>query len=104
MAHENPWESIRSLRRLARREPELLANGHGLLVEHPARALGEKADRVEAAARQVLDLHRRGWSASRIERNVFNGGRTPDRILALITRGEFRRRNFVRAVIAHAED
>lgn len=104
MTHENPWESIRSLRRLAEREPALLANGHGLVLDHPARALREKAERVEEAAHHVLQLHRRGWPASRIERRVFDGGRARDRILAVITRGEFCRRNFVRAVIFHAGD
>jgi len=102
MTHENPFESIASLRRIAELEPSRLLNGHGGDIGEPAPRLRRKADRIEEAAQGVLDLRREGRSPGAIERTLFPGGRQQDRMFALVSAGEFRRRNFVEAVLRHA--
>ena len=103
MSHENPWESIASLRRIADLQPSRLLNGHGLLMADPARRLRRKADRIEESARRILELHRQGHSLRAIERAVFRGAWRQDRLFGIISAGEFRRRNFVAAVLSKAE-
>lgn len=101
MRHENPYETVDSLRRSARLNPERLVNGHGLILENPAKAMEEKALKIEEAAFKIVQLHRLGHIESRIERVVFQEGRMRDKIMAFVTVGEFCRRNFIRACIRH---
>jgi len=101
MSHENPYESIESLRRVAELKPRRMFNGHGLTVDDPAEALFAKADKLEAAARQVLEMHHQGASHRRIQNAIFKTGRAKDFTLMLLTGGEFSRRCFVEACIAH---
>jgi glyoxylase-like metal-dependent hydrolase (beta-lactamase superfamily II) len=101
MAHENPFESIASLRRVAALAPTRMLTGHGLCLENPAAALEEKAAQVEEAAGRVLELHRQGRSADDIARAVFPGGWVKDKAMQWFTAGEFSRACFVRAVIRH---
>jgi ribonuclease/clavin/mitogillin len=103
MSHENPYQSIESLRRAAGLKPRRMFNGHGLTIDDPAEALLQKADKIEAAARQVLQMHHQGASLRKIQNAVFKTGRARDRAMALLTGGEFSRKNFVKACIAHAE-
>jgi len=103
MSHENPYDSIRSLRRAAGLDARLMLNGHGLVTGDVSRRLARKADRIEAAASQVLKLHARGRSPGRIVRQVFPQGNFKDRIMSAVTQGEFCRLNFVRACIRHRE-
>lgn len=102
MSHENPYESIRSLRRVADLEPSLMLTGHGLAVKDPASRLREKADRIDEAAGRITELHGRGLSTRAIVRRVFDAGRPKDLVLAMLTEGEFSRANLVRACIRHA--
>jgi len=102
MSHEDPYESIASLRRVADLEPARMLTGHGLSMERPAAALREKAARIEAAAGEILRLHRAGLPEREICRRVFPGGRAKDRFLELLTQGEFSRLNLVRACIRRA--
>jgi endoribonuclease LACTB2 len=100
MSHEDPFESVRSLRRLAALAPTLMLTGHALAVERPAELLSRKADAIERAAERVLELHARGTSEERLAREVFpSRGRAKDRFLERLTEGEFSRRNFVRACL-----
>jgi glyoxylase-like metal-dependent hydrolase (beta-lactamase superfamily II) len=99
MSHENPFESIRSLRRVADLSPRRMLNGHGLVMDDPVNSLREKADKIEEAAGRVGEMHRRGDSERRIVRRVFSNGWAKDWFTATLTRGEFSRRNFVRACI-----
>jgi len=102
MTHENPLDSIDSLRRIADLEPSRLLNGHGLTLDGPAERLRAKADRIEETAHRILYLYRQGHTQRAIERAVFRGGWRQDRNFALVSAGEFRRRNFVTAVLRHA--
>lgn len=101
MTHENPYETIASLRRIADLEPALVLTGHDLALERPAARLRQKADRIEEAAGRVLELRREGLGARAIQRRIFRSGRTADRLIAAMTGGEFSRANFVRACLRH---
>jgi glyoxylase-like metal-dependent hydrolase (beta-lactamase superfamily II) len=101
MSYENPYQSVESLRRVAELKPRRMLNGHGLTLDDPADELLLKADKIEAAARQVLDMHHQGASRSRILNALFKDGRIKDWFHVLLTGGEFSRRNFVKACIAH---
>jgi glyoxylase-like metal-dependent hydrolase (beta-lactamase superfamily II) len=103
MTHENPFESVASLRRVAALEPRVMLTGHGDVVDAPAGPLRDKADRIEDAAAAVIDLHARGWSTAAILRDVFPRGAAKDRLSAWMTEGEFSRANFVRACLIHAD-
>jgi glyoxylase-like metal-dependent hydrolase (beta-lactamase superfamily II) len=102
MSHENPYESIASLRRVARSRPRLMLTGHGRRIDDPTAALLEKADRIERAARRVLRLARDGVPECVIVAAVFRSGHARDRLMQAITGGEFSRTNFVRACLENA--
>lgn len=104
LIQENPYDLIDSLRRVAEIEPRLMLTGHGLLVENPAPRLRAKADKVEAAAARVVELHGRGMPDRRIVHQVFSNGHRRDRTIQFLTQGEFSRMNFVRAAVVHAHD
>jgi len=101
MRHENPFDSIASLRRVADLEPALLASGHDGLIERPAARLRSKADRIEEAAQRVLRRHAEGWSVEATRRDVFHGDHVREGLFLWTTWGEFSEGNFVRAVIRH---
>ncbi len=103
MLQENPYELVESLRRVADLEPRLLLSGHGLILEHPSERLRLKADRIESAATKVLKLHDQGVVETEITHRVFRGHWARDLWGAWMTRGEFSRRNFVRAALRYAE-
>jgi glyoxylase-like metal-dependent hydrolase (beta-lactamase superfamily II) len=102
MTYENPYESIESLRRVAELKPRRMLNGHGLVLDNPAEQMHCKADKIEAAARQVLEMHHQGASHRQIMNTIFQNGRARDWFTALLTGGEFSRKNFVKACIAHS--
>lgn len=99
MAHESPDEIARSLRRVAALEPRRLLSGHGLILEDPAARLRLKAERIECAASAVRALHHRGAAPAEIAHRIFRGGWARERWGAWMTRGEFSRLCFVRAVL-----
>jgi glyoxylase-like metal-dependent hydrolase (beta-lactamase superfamily II) len=102
LTHENPYDLVGSLRRVAAVEPRLMLTGHGLILEHPAPRLRTKADRIEAAAARAINLHRDGMDDRRVVREIFPNGDGRDRLIGGLTQGEFSRLNFVRAAVLHA--
>jgi len=102
MSHENPFESVVSLRSVADLDPSWMLSGHGLAMEKPAGALRAKADRIEAVAAETVRLSRAGVPESAILSHVFPDGHLLDLAFAALTRGEFSRRNFVRNCILYA--
>jgi glyoxylase-like metal-dependent hydrolase (beta-lactamase superfamily II) len=103
MSHENPFDSIASLRRVADLEPSWMLTGHGLAVERPAALLRRKADAIEQAAGTILELHARGLSPTAITWRLFPRGRALDLWMGTLTMGEFSRGCLVRACIGHAQ-
>jgi glyoxylase-like metal-dependent hydrolase (beta-lactamase superfamily II) len=101
MTQENPYDLVESLRRVAAVEPRLMLTGHGGVVDNPVPRLRAKADRVEEAAAKAVDLRRRGVSEREVVRRLFPAGNGKDRMLELLTQGEFSRVNFVRAAVLH---
>jgi glyoxylase-like metal-dependent hydrolase (beta-lactamase superfamily II) len=102
MAHENPFESITSLRRVAALEPTWMLSGHALVVERPASLLRRKADAIEQVAGRILELHGRGLPPAAIVWRIFPRGRALDLWMGALTGGEFSRGCLVRAVLRHA--
>ncbi len=102
MRTENPFEIIRSLRRVADLDPRRLYNGHGLILERPAKRLRLKAERIERFAERALELREQGFSNGAIQRRLFRQGRLRDLFIAFTSWGDFSRRNLLRAVFRHA--
>jgi len=102
MTYENPYQSIRSLRRAADLDPGRMLTGHGLVVHRPAERLRAKADRIEAAAERAVALHAQGLEPAEAARRIFGDERPKDRWMNFMTAGEFSRFNFVRASITRA--
>lgn len=99
MPQEDPYAIIKTLKRLAELPAEVLYNGHGLALKNPGPRLTLKAERVERAVEQVTRLHDQGRSLGAIVNRVFPRGRLKDWWLNWMTRGDFDRKNFVRACI-----
>ena len=104
LVHENPYDLIDSLRRVAAVEPRLMLTGHGLILKHPAVRLRSKADRIETASARAVELDRAGVDGRRAVREIFPSGDGKDRMIEGLTQGEFSRLNFVRAAVLHAPD
>ncbi|MCP4678411.1 MAG: MBL fold metallo-hydrolase [Deltaproteobacteria bacterium] len=104
MSHENPFESAGSLRRVAALSPTRMFTGHRKAMNRPAAALIDKAEKIEAAAKRVITLHREGMGNRRILHQVFRDGYLKDQFMAALTGGEFSRACFIRACIRHAEN
>ncbi|MBI4864449.1 MAG: MBL fold metallo-hydrolase [Candidatus Riflebacteria bacterium] len=103
LRHENPYESVRSLRRVAALKPRRLITGHCHILDDPTRALETKANRIEEAAHRVLELQAAGLPVDEIVGRLFSSGRLRDLVFRIMTQGEFSRPNFVRACIRHRE-
>ena len=101
MSHENPFESIASLRRVADLEPSWMLTGHALAVEAPSAVLRRKADAIERAANRIAALGAEGLPVAEIVRRLFLDGGTRDRMVGALTGGEFSRACFVRACLRH---
>ncbi len=101
MTHENPYLLVESLRRVAALEPRRMLTGHGRDVHDPVGPLKGKADAIERAAAESQRLIEEGVHPRTVVRRVFPNGRQKDRILEILTQGEFSRLNFVRAAVKH---
>jgi ribonuclease/clavin/mitogillin len=97
MPHENPYQIVDSLRRVAALKPKTLLGGHGMILENPASKLNEKADRMESVAAKVVALNKSGLSEEEIVKRLFKRGRRKDYIMKLASQGGFSRLNFVKA-------
>jgi glyoxylase-like metal-dependent hydrolase (beta-lactamase superfamily II) len=100
----NPWQEVESLRRVAALSPRRLLMGHGLISEDPVPLLELKADRIESAARQSVELMSNGREPREVVREVFPKGAFKDRFFEWLTSHEFSRLNFVLAAVRHAPD
>lgn len=99
MTHENPYDLADSLRRVAALEPKRMLTGHGRDVRDPAERLLSKAKSIERAAGESRRLIEEGMPPRKVVRTVFPNGLRKDRILEILTQGEFSRLNFVMAAV-----
>jgi len=100
----NPWQEVESLRRVAAMRPSRMLTGHGVIADDPAPLLELKADRIEDAARQSIELMSNGSHPREVVRRVFPKGEFKDRFFEWLTSREFSRLNFVLAAVRHAPD
>jgi glyoxylase-like metal-dependent hydrolase (beta-lactamase superfamily II) len=94
---ENPYEIIASLRRAAALRPWRMFDAHRGLVADPVAALEARADWLSETAAEIERRIAAGDSDRAIVRRVLGG----EERSALVSRGEYARRNFVRAVRRH---
>ena len=104
MTYENPMHLAESLRRVAARKPRRMLSGHGIDMRDPVESLVTKAVSIERAVAQSRRLVAEGVGLREVVRRVFPRGLRKDRMMALMTQGEFSRLNFVRAVVASEMD
>jgi glyoxylase-like metal-dependent hydrolase (beta-lactamase superfamily II) len=104
MTYENPMHLAESLRRVAARKPRRMLSGHGIDMLDPADSLVTKAVSIERAVAQSRRLVAEGVGPREVVRRVFPRGRRKDRMMALMTQGEFSRLNFVKAAVASEMD
>jgi glyoxylase-like metal-dependent hydrolase (beta-lactamase superfamily II) len=91
---EDPYRILESLRVVGALKPKRLFDAHRGLVHDPREAIEAKIGFLEdtiTAVRAKIDA---GWADRAIVRAVFGG----DETVAIISRGEYSRANFVRAV------
>ena len=101
MTHENPYFLADSLRRVAALEPLRMLTGHGIDTRNPADRLLAKARSIERAAAESRRLIDEGVQPRNVARRVFPKGRKKDRMLEILTQGDFSRLNFVLAAVKH---
>lgn len=99
MTHENPVLLIDSLRRVAALGPRRMLAGHGIDVSEPVGRLLAKANSIERAAAESRRLTEKGVRPRMVALRVFGKSRLKDRVLEILTQGEFSRVNFVRAAV-----
>lgn len=95
---EDPRALAHSARRAAALRPRVLYDAHRGRVPHGAASLGAKAAWLEETIGAIDDRIARGWGDRAITRAVL--GR--EDVVALMSRGDLSRLNFVRAVRATA--
>ncbi|RLE25368.1 MAG: hypothetical protein DRJ65_07900 [Acidobacteria bacterium] len=101
MTHENPYLLVGSLRRVAALEPRRMLTGHGIDALNPVDRLLAKARSIERAAGESCRLIQDGQSPRVVVQRIFPKGHRKDRMLEILTQGEFSRLNFVRAAVRH---
>jgi len=92
---ENPYEIIASLDRAIALEPRRMFDAHRGLVENPVQALNAKRAWLLETVREIERRLLAGESERSIVRSVLGG----EERTALVSQGEYSRRNLVRAVV-----
>lgn len=91
---EDPYVILDSLRRASALDPQRMFDAHRGLVEHPVRAIDAKVRWLEQTLRDIEHRVDEGWSDRAIVQRVLGG----EEIAAVLSRGDYSRRNLVRAV------
>jgi glyoxylase-like metal-dependent hydrolase (beta-lactamase superfamily II) len=92
---ESPRRLVESLRAAAALEPRLLLDAHRGAVHDPVPLLRAKIAWMEATIGEIGALHARGIGEPEITRRVL--GR--EELVGVVSRGEYSKREFVRAVL-----
>jgi glyoxylase-like metal-dependent hydrolase (beta-lactamase superfamily II) len=95
-ATEDPYRIIESLRAVLALRPERMFDAHRGLVTRPVDALRAKIAWMGETVEAIEERIRRGESDRQIVRDVLGG----EEMAAVLSRGDYARRNFVRAVRA----
>ena len=93
-ASENPFRILESLRVVQALRPERMFDAHRGEVRDPVAAIGAKIGFIEDTIAAIRSKMAAGWSDRQILRHVLDG----DELVAIASRGEYSRMNFVRAV------
>lgn len=88
--------TVASLRRMLELGPARFFDAHRGLVPRPRDALGAKVQWMEDTIGAIEDRHRAGANESQILRDVLGG----EVFLGVASRGEYSRRNYVRAIVS----
>ena len=91
---ENPYRILESLRAAMALQPERMFDAHRGPVREPMTALGAKISYLEETIAGIEEKIAAGWSDRAILRAVLGG----DEPVAIASRGEYSRMNFVKAV------
>jgi glyoxylase-like metal-dependent hydrolase (beta-lactamase superfamily II) len=91
---EDPYEIVSSLRRVARLEPARLFDAHRGFVERPTHAIAAKIDWMSETIGDIEQRIAGGWSDRQIVDRVLGG----EEMAGYMSRGDYTRRNFVRAI------
>jgi glyoxylase-like metal-dependent hydrolase (beta-lactamase superfamily II) len=94
-ASENPYQIIASLSRVAALEPQRMFDAHRGMVENPIEALEAKRAWLE----DTVGAIERSLDAGHGEREIVHALLGGEEHTALVSQGEYSRRNLVRAVI-----
>jgi hypothetical protein len=93
-ASEDPYEIVHSLRTVLALQPRRMFDAHRGFVKRPVDAIGAKiewlSDTLGAIERRVAE----GWSDRAIVRRLLGG----EEMSAVVSRGDYARRNLVKAV------
>jgi glyoxylase-like metal-dependent hydrolase (beta-lactamase superfamily II) len=96
-ASEDPYLIVDSLRAVLALEPRRMFDAHRGEVRDPVRAIGDKIAWLTETLGTIDARIRAGWSDRAIVRHVLGG----EERAALVSGGEYARRNLVRAVRSH---
>jgi hypothetical protein len=91
---ENPFQIVDSLRTVLALQPQRMFDAHRGEVHEPAAAIQSKIAFMEDTIGSIQDRIDKGLSDREILRAVLGG----DEFVAIASRGEYARMNFVRAV------
>jgi ribonuclease/clavin/mitogillin len=92
---ESPTRLVESLRAVVTLEPRLLLDAHRGAVHDPLPLLRAKIDWMEATMGEIRSLHTQGIDEREITKRVL--GR--EALVGVVSRGEYSKREFVRAVL-----
>jgi glyoxylase-like metal-dependent hydrolase (beta-lactamase superfamily II) len=93
-ASEDPYVILESLRRVRALAPARMFDAHRGLIDRPVVAIDAKIEWLGETLYEIEDLVTAGWSDRAIVRRVLGG----EDLAALVSRGDYSRRNLVIAV------
>ena len=96
---ESPRRLVESLRAVVALEPRLLLDAHRGAVRDPVSLLRAKIDWMEETMGEIHALHARGIDEREITKRVL--GR--EELVGVVSRGEYSKREYVRAVLTDGE-
>jgi glyoxylase-like metal-dependent hydrolase (beta-lactamase superfamily II) len=96
---EDPYQIIESLRRVALLEPERMFDAHRGFIDDPVLAINAKIDWLGETMEKIAGRVRLGHSDRQIVREVLGG----EELTGYVSRGDYSRRNLVRAVRKRVE-